>query len=78
MSNAYAYLPNEFKDKRPRNRLNQRRWRGHRAPFCDSWSFRCARARSPCPEGQKPALFVQTDLSSVESIAQLAERIMSE
>jgi NAD(P)-dependent dehydrogenase (short-subunit alcohol dehydrogenase family) len=33
-------------------------------------------ARSPLPEGQKPALFVQTDLGSVEGIAQLADCIM--
>src|SRR5207249_9784609 len=35
-------------------------------------------ARSPLPVGQKPALFVQADLSSVESIGQLADRILNE
>ena len=35
-------------------------------------------ARSPLPEGQKPALFVQTDLGTATGVAQLAERVMSE
>jgi len=45
--------------------------------FALAGAFVATAARSPLPEGQKPALFVQADLSSAEGIAQLADCIMN-
>jgi NAD(P)-dependent dehydrogenase (short-subunit alcohol dehydrogenase family) len=79
MNNTYPYIPDEFKDKRV---LVTGGTKGAGEAIVRRFALAGAcvatAARSPLPEGQKPALFVQVDLSSVEGIAQLADCIMKE
>jgi len=77
MNNTYPYIPDEFNGKRVlvtggtkgAGKAIMRR-------FALAGASVATAVRSPLPERQKPALFVQVDLSSVEGIAQLADCIM--
>jgi PAS domain S-box-containing protein len=79
MNNTYLYIPDEFKDKRV---LVTGGTKGAGGAIVRRFALAGASvataARSPLPKGQKPALFVQVDLSSVEGIARLAGCIMKE
>jgi NAD(P)-dependent dehydrogenase (short-subunit alcohol dehydrogenase family) len=79
MHNTYPHIPDEFQDKRV---LVTGGTKGAGESIVRRFALAGASvataARSPLPEGQKPALFVQVDLGSVGGIAQLAARIMKE
>ena len=79
MNNTHLLIPDEFKDKRV---LVTGGTKGAGEAIVRRFGMAGASvataARSPLPQGQKPALFMQADLSSVEGIAQLADRILNE
>jgi len=79
INNTHLFIPDEFKDKRV---LVTGGTKGAGEAIVRRFGMAGASvataARSPLPQGQKPALFIQADLSSVEGIAQLADRILNE
>jgi NAD(P)-dependent dehydrogenase (short-subunit alcohol dehydrogenase family) len=79
INNTHLFIPDEFKDKRV---LVTGGTKGAGEAIVRRFGMAGASvataARSPLPQGQKPALFMQADLSSVEGIAQLADRILNE